>query len=113
MTLGEEQQFTFIFPEITMMLFLQQRGQLCRGGSICGPLLFICFTSDVTCTVRTNCIMYADDIKLYHRVKCSDDADALQADLDRLAEWSRVWRLKLNPSKCNVISLLPYADHIS
>ena len=73
-------------------------------GSICGPLLFICFTSDVHCTVRTNCIMYADDIKLYHRVKCIADADALQADLSSLAAWSRVWRLKLNPSKCNVIS---------
>ena len=40
----------------------------------------------------------------HHRVKCTADADALQADLNRLAEWSRVWRLKLNPSKCNVIS---------
>ena len=48
--------------------------------------------------------MYADDIKLYHRVNCTADADALQDDLNRLAAWSRVCRLKLNPSKCNVIS---------
>ena len=73
-------------------------------GSICGPLLFICFTSDVTSIFRTNCIMYADDIKLYHRVQCTADADVLQADLARLAEWSSTWRLKLNPTKCNVIS---------
>ena len=73
-------------------------------GSICGPLLFTCFTADVDHAIRTNCIMYADDIKLYHRVKCAADADALQADLDSLAEWSRVWRLRLNPSKCSVIS---------
>ena len=73
-------------------------------GSICGPLLFICFTSDISYAVRTNCIMYADDVKLYHRVKSAADADALQADLNRLAEWSHIWRLKLNPSKCHTIS---------
>ena len=54
--------------------------------------------------IRTSCTMYADDLKLYHRVSCSDDARELQADLGRLCEWSRMWRLKLNPTKCSVIS---------
>ena len=73
-------------------------------GSICGPLLFICYTADIPSIIKTNCIMYADDLKLYNRVTCSEDAALLQTDLSRLAEWSEVWKLKLNPKKCFVIS---------
>ena len=54
--------------------------------------------------IQTNCIMYADDIKLYHRIQSSSDTGALQADLDRLSSWSHTWRLNLNPTKCHVIS---------
>ena len=73
-------------------------------GSVCGPLLFICFTADLPVLIQTNCIMYADDIKLYHRIQSSSDTGALQADLDRLSSWSHTWRLNLNPTKCHVIS---------
>ena len=73
-------------------------------GSVCGPLLFICFTADLPLLVQTNSIMYADDIKLYHRIQTPSDPDALQADLDRLSTWSRTWRLNLNPAKCHAIS---------
>ena len=75
-----------------------------QEGSICGPLFFVCFTAELDSIIRTNCIMYADDIKLFHRVSCPADTRALQADLDNLAAWSDTWRLKLNPSKCSVIS---------
>ena len=73
-------------------------------GSVCGPLLFICFTADLPALIQTNCIMYADDIKLFHRITSPSDAGALQADFDRLSRWSQTWRLNLNPSKCHVIS---------
>ena len=73
-------------------------------GSVCGPLLFICFTADLPNLIQTNCIMYADDIKLYHRIKSPSDCAALQADLNRLSSWSRTWRLNLNPTKCHIIS---------
>lgn len=48
--------------------------------------------------------MYADDVKLYHRIQHPDDVAALQSDLDRLLDWSKTWRLQLNPSKCSFIS---------
>ena len=73
-------------------------------GSVCGPLLFICFTADIPDLIQTNIIMYADDIKLYHRIYSSSDAAVLQADLDRLSSWSLTWRLNLNPTKCHRIS---------
>ena len=51
-----------------------------------------------------NCLMFADDIKLLHRIRGNSDTTALQNDLERLAAWSRTWRLKLNPQKCITIS---------
>ena len=73
-------------------------------GSICGPLLFTCFTADIPQCVKSGCTMYADDVKLYKLVRCEDDARALQSDIDSLAQWSRAWKLRLNPTKCHVIS---------
>ena len=48
--------------------------------------------------------MYADDLKIFHRVSSCGHAGELQSDLDRLADWSRTWRLKLNPAKCSTIT---------
>ena len=48
--------------------------------------------------------MYADDLKLYHRVTCPSDPALLQSDLSHLARWSATWKLKLNPHKCFAIS---------
>ena len=73
-------------------------------GSILGPLLFACFLADLPGSVTADCIMYADDVKLYRRVESSADCATLQLDLDHLCDWSRTWRLNLNPTKCNSIS---------
>ena len=73
-------------------------------GSILGPLLFACYLADLPCSLSSECIMYADDVKLYRRIECDEDCVALQSDLDRLSEWSRRWRLSLNPGKCKSIS---------
>ena len=73
-------------------------------GSILGPLLFACYVADIPLNIRTSSIMYADDVKLYHRIQSQSDVDDLQADLDRLLQWSNTWRLILNPAKCKFIS---------
>ena len=73
-------------------------------GSILGPLLFSCYLADLPGRMHSECIMYADDVKLYHRIENQSDCSSLQADLDRLCGWSRTWRLKLNPAKCKSIS---------
>ena len=73
-------------------------------GSILGPLLFTCFVADIPRCVKTDCLLYADDVKLFHRIESDEDAATLQADLDRLCDWSKAWKLKLNPSKCQTIT---------
>ncbi|MCV6612461.1 MAG: reverse transcriptase family protein, partial [Amphritea sp.] len=57
-------------------------------GSILGPLLFACYVADIPHHIKTNCIAYADDLKLYHRISNRGDVLELQADLDRLYRWS-------------------------
>lgn len=73
-------------------------------GSLLGPLLFACFVADIPDIVKTGCLIYADDVKLFHRVESEDDVNLLQADLDRLCNWSKTWKLKLNPLKCQTIT---------
>ena len=45
--------------------------------------------------------MFADDTKLFTKVKTTEDCDKLQADINWLSdEWSRNWMLKFNTNKC-------------
>jgi len=69
-----------------------------------GPLLFACYVAGIPLYIKTGCITYADDVKLYHRIRCQDDITLLQSDLDRLLQWSNTWRLRLNPVKCKFIT---------
>ena len=74
-------------------------------GSLCSPLLFALFINDLPSKIKTNCLMFADDVKLYAEVSKHDDAAALQADLDSLCTWSRTWKLSLNPGKCKSFTM--------
>ena len=51
---------------------------------MCGTLLFICYNADTTDLIQTNCIMHADDIKIYHRI-ASQSEKVHQTDIDRLS----------------------------
>ena len=73
-------------------------------GSILGPLLFTCYVADLPLHLKTSSLSYADDVKIYHRIKSHENINHLQADLDRLGQWSKTWLLRLNPSKCKSIT---------
>ena len=73
-------------------------------GSILGPLLFTCYVADLPSQIQTCSLSYADDVKIFHRIGSAADVDSLQADLNRLCDWSKIWRLKLNPAKCRTIT---------
>ena len=57
--------------------------------------------------------MFADDTKLYAKIKSRDDCHCLQHDLNQLAAWSRNGRLGFNETMCGVLKIrenLKYAD---
>jgi hypothetical protein len=47
---------------------------------------------------------YADDLKLFMKLKCIGDCQLFQRDLDRLGEWCRSNKFGLNADKCKSIS---------
>ena len=70
-------------------------------GSQLSPLLFALFVNDLPDEIQTNSLLFADDVKLYHKICSPEDSRLLQEDLDRLTAWSEAWKLNLNPSKCH------------
>ena len=47
--------------------------------------------------------LFADDAKIYSRIRDPDDTLVLQNDLNKLQEWSSKWLLSFNESKCKVL----------
>ena len=74
-------------------------------GGIISPILLALFINDLPESLETNCLLFADDVKLYHKIVTPEDSLLLQADLTRLADWSRLWKLQLNPSKCKSFTI--------
>ena len=73
--------------------------------SVLGPVLFIIFINDVLDNVQSDGFLFADDTKVFRSVESKADAEALQADINALEEWSNTWLLRFNPKKCHVLSL--------
>ena len=73
-------------------------------GSILGPLLFSIFINDLPDCIKTNLLMFADDVKLFKKISNINDCLELQRDIDRLTDWCETNRLQLNPDKCKIMS---------
>lgn len=74
-------------------------------GSLLGPLLFNIFVDDISnCCLFSNLLCFADDMKIYAKIKSEADALLVQSDLVRLDDYCRVNKLDLNPSKCFAVT---------
>lgn len=47
--------------------------------------------------------LYADDCCIYREIKCTQDSEQLQKDLDSVIAWCSTWKMQLNVSKCCVV----------
>ncbi|XP_076068436.1 uncharacterized protein LOC143040877 [Oratosquilla oratoria] len=72
-------------------------------GSVLGPVLFLVYVNDILDNLRSNGKLFADDAKIYRKIRTSDDAIILQGDLEKLEEWSLKWLLSFNERKCGVM----------
>ena len=77
-------------------------------GSVLGPLLFLVYIDDVSSlklSENTVLNLYADDMLLYKQIKCSEDYQQLQLDIDKISSWVDSNHLSLNPAKCKTMVL--------
>ena len=73
-------------------------------GSHLGPLVFLIYFNDVNILLKGPRLSFADDLKLYSKVKDPSDASALQNQLSIFNNWCSNNRMLLNPDKCEVIT---------
>jgi hypothetical protein len=74
-------------------------------GSHLGPILFILYVNDVSsCIQHSKFLIYADDIKLFKKIRNQGDADALQCDVNSLQDYFTNNQLFINTDKCNCIT---------
>lgn len=76
-------------------------------GSVLGPTLFIIFVNDLPAQLHGSVKLFADDTKVYSRVRQPEGQSSVQADLDTLGEWSSRWLLPFNVAKCKTMHLGP------
>ena len=72
-------------------------------GSVLGPVLFLIYINDLDNGVQNWILKFADDTKLFGRVRNSEDGRRLQQDLDKLIQWSEDWQMLFNAGKCKVM----------
>lgn len=72
-------------------------------GSVLGPVLFVIYINDMPETIQSLCRLFADDSKIYRRVKTNEDQEIIQSDLLRLCNWSDKWLLDFSVPKCKVV----------
>ena len=74
-------------------------------GSVLGPTLFVMYINDMPDAINSMCQLFADDAKIFKRVRSTDDNKKLQGDLDSLTEWSTRWQLPCNVEKCKSLHI--------
>ena len=74
-------------------------------GSVLGPVLFLIFINDLLDGISSDGKLFADDSKLFRRIKSHADRVILQEDLLKLQEWSQKWLLQFNENKCKVMHI--------
>lgn len=72
-------------------------------GSVIGPALFVIFINDLPEVVHSSKYkIFADDTKIISELD-NDGASTLQSDIDRLLEWTNLWKMELNFGKCKIL----------
>ena len=76
-------------------------------GSVLGPILFLVYINDLEEGVTGKLLKFADDTKLFRKVKEIGDKQILQEDIDTLSKWSEKMAMLFNFGKCKCLHTGP------
>ena len=76
-------------------------------GSVLGPILFLVYINDLEEGVTGKILKFADDTKLFRKVKEIGDNFFLQDDIDKLVKWSEPWQMLFNFGRCKCLHTGP------
>jgi len=75
-------------------------------GTVLGPTLFSIYINDLPEAILHSSIkLFADDCILYKAIHTPADSELLQEDVCVLQDWQHKWLMRLNESKCFVMSI--------
>ena len=72
-------------------------------GSVLGPTLFIYYINDLPSVVLSLIKIFADDTKAYRPIYSLRYNLHLQQSINNMVDWSKIWLLGFNGSKCKVL----------
>ena len=64
---------------------------------------FLVYINDLEEGVTDKILKFADDTKLFRKVKEIGDKQKLQDDIDKLVKWSEKWQMLFNFGKCKCL----------
>ena len=73
--------------------------------TVLGPLLFLLYVNDIANDISSEIRLFMDDYILYRIIRTASDVSTLQADIDKLFNWSVAWQMKFNTAKCHILSI--------
>ena len=82
-------------------------------GSVHGPILFLAYINDLPEQVKSRVRLFADDTALYLAISSFTESEVLQRDLASLEHWEKMWDMKFNRSKCQVLQITKKAKPLN
>ena len=76
-------------------------------GSVMGPIMFVLYINDLPDCLKNDSelYLYADDTKIFRKIKCEEDCQKLQEDIECMQNWSDTWLLRFHPEKCKYMRI--------
>ena len=72
-------------------------------GSVLGTILFLIYSNDLDDDIPSKVLKFADDAKVFRKIKSDAYRPHLQDDLNKLLEWSEKWQMLFNFGKCKCL----------